>query len=178
MSTSNRSVTKSSQVSRATGLIAGAKKRFPNANEVLAFGGTTSTVAQVLAALQAIIDLRAAAEQAKAAATAKVAAEQSQLPPAVAVMRGFTSFVRSRFGSDPEALGDFDLSPRKAPTPKTAEEKAVSVAKAQATREARHTMGPKAKQSVKGSITAELVVTPTTTEPANPPKPQATTPHA
>jgi hypothetical protein len=93
-------------------------------------------------------------------------------------MRGFTAFVRSRFGSDPEALGDFDLAPRKARTPKTAEEKAVTVAKGKATREARHTMGPKAKQAIKGNISAELVVTPTTTEPANPPKPPPTTPHA
>ena len=157
---------KSSRVSRATDLIDGMKKHFQNASEQLPFGGATYTVAQVIAALQGIVDLRSAVVAAQATAKAKVVAERGQLPPLVAVLGGLVAFLLTRFGSDAETLADFGLKPRKAPAPKTAEEKAVAAAKAKATREARGTKSAKAKKDIKGNISAELVVTAMTSEPA------------
>ena len=172
---SGSSDTKSSRVSRANDLIDGTKKHFPNASDPLEFGGAKYTVAQVLAMLQSIVDLRDAVDASKATTKAKLADEHSQSPPLVAVMSGYTSFVRSRFGNSPEALNDFGLAPPKPRAPKTTEEKAVAAAKRDATRKARHTMGPKQKKDIPGNVSAELVVTPMSNEPAKPaPAPQAT----
>jgi hypothetical protein len=139
---------KSTRVVRAEDLIAGIKKRFPNPNDSVEFGGATYTVADVLAKLQRVVDLRDGVEQAQAAAKVKLAAEEAEEPALVVVLDGFTGFVRTRFGNSADALADFGLKPRKGPAPQTAEEKAVAAAKRKATRKARNTMGPKAKKKL------------------------------
>lgn len=97
-------------------------------------------------------------------------------------MSAVVAFVRFNFGGDPQALADFGLPPRRTPTPPTAETKAAAVAKREATREARGTKGPKAKQKIHGTVTAQLVVTPaapaTPESPASPAAPPATGPTA
>ena len=74
--------------------------------------------------------------------------------------RGFEAVIRGTFGNSADVLKDFGLTPRRAPTPRTAEQKAVAAAKRVATRAARHTMGKNQKKDVKGAVSATLVVTP------------------
>jgi len=153
---------KSTRAARAGSLIAGARKRFPNGGQTLTFGGgaVTVTVDAVVKELQTLIDNRAATTAAQAAARDKVKAEREQAPALVAFMKAFEDFVRFAFGADTAALADFGLPPRKERTPKKAVDKAVAAAKAEATREARGTKGPKARKAVRGNVTATLVVTP------------------
>jgi hypothetical protein len=77
----------------------------------------------------------------------------------------FIAYVRSAFGNSPDVLADFGLSPKKARTPLTVEQKAAAAAKRKATRQARGTRGPKAKLSVTGNVTG-VIVTPVTASPA------------
>jgi hypothetical protein len=117
-----------------------------------------------------------AVTEARATATAKVAAENEQTPDLLALIRAFEAFVRFTFGSSPEALADFGLAPPKARTPLTAEQLAVAVAKREATRVARGTKSAKQKKTIKGNVTAKLVVTPAGSGAASAPTPPAPAP--
>jgi hypothetical protein len=156
-------------------LIAGARKHFTNGGQVLAFAGALANVDvdDAVAKLQKLVDNRAKTLAAQATAKAAVEAERAAMPDLVAFERAFEGLLRLMFGGDLAILVDFGLQPRKQPVPKTSVEKAVAVAKAKATRDARGTMGPKAKRKVKGNVTGVLVTT-ITTAPA--PAPAASAP--
>jgi hypothetical protein len=167
-------------VTRAEALSAGATKHFPNASQSLTFGGATHTVTEVTTNLGQIVTLRTATTDAQATAKAKVAAETTQLPPLLLFMAAFVAFVKATFGNQPDVLADFGLPPKKARTPLTVEQKAAAAAKRKATREARGTKGPVAKQAIVGNVIG-VTVTPITTpaapaEPAAPSTPSAPTP--
>jgi sRNA-binding protein len=147
-------------VAHVTKVIAGMKKRFPNGSQVLQFGGGTHTVDEVTTALQAIVTNRTAVDTAKAALQVALDADEAAAPALLALLAALTKFLRSMFGTTADALADFDLDPPKVPAVRTAAEKAVAAAKGLATRKARGTGSAKQKKSVKGNVTATLVVTP------------------
>jgi len=157
---------KKTTATEATGLIAGMKKRYPNGSATIKVGGVDVTVDNAIANVQAIVDNRGAVTAARAAAKVTVANENAKMPPLIAFMNALVAFVRAAFGNDATALADFDLEPRRAPKPKTAEEKAVAAAKRQATREARGEVGTKKRKTIKGNVDAKLVVTPAPSAPA------------
>jgi hypothetical protein len=174
---------KTQRANLAAQMAAGAKKHFPDASQRLQVGGVTYTIDALSQALQAIADVRAGVEAAKAAAAAKIDAEEAQASANSALMNAFESVVRGMFPSA-DVLSDFGFAPRKRATP-TALVKAAAVAKREATRKARHTMGTLQKKSIKGNVTATLVVTPSSesaptadggTPPAGPLAPVAPTP--
>jgi hypothetical protein len=177
---------KKSAATRAVNLITGMKSKFPNGKQTLLVGNETITVDDAIGNLQAIVDNRGAVTTARAAAKAQVAAENAKMPPLLAFMSALVKVIRASFGTDASALALFDLDAPKARTPMTAEEKAVAVAKREATREARGTTSPKKRSKVHGSVNATLVVTPAastapvpaTPAPANPepPAPAAAAP--
>src|SRR5579859_5503917 len=148
------------RVVQVTKLLAGTKKRYPNGSQKLTFGGADHTVDEVNTNLQKFVDNRTAVDTAKASAKAKVDAERADLASLLAYIDEFVKFLRTTFGTAADALGDFGIPPPKARTPMTAEAKAVAAAKRQATREARGITTKKAKQGIKGNVTAKLVVTP------------------
>jgi hypothetical protein len=164
--------TKTETAARAGDLVAGTKKHYPNPGDKLAFDGASYTVQEVTDHLQSVVTLREATEAAQATAKAKVAAEKAQLPALLAFMAAYVAFVRATFGNSPDALADFGVEPKKAPTPPTIEQRAAAVAKREATRAARGTKGPKARLGVKGAVTG-VVVTPivATSSPASPATP-------
>ena len=141
-------------------LIAGVKKHFPSADQQIPLGGATMTVGAITQQLQAYVDNRTAVVAAQATAKTKVATERAQIPNLDAFISAFRGFVKLAFGNQADSLADFGMTPPKARTPATAEEKAVAAAKRAATRAARGTKGPKAKQAVHGNVTATLVVKP------------------
>ncbi len=148
---------KSTEIALAGQLIAGTNKHFANTSQ-LAFASATFTPAQVTASLQTIVKLRNDVNAAQAATKAKLAAEQAQAPTLHSFMAAYESFVRATFSNSPDVLADFGLT-KKARTPLTVDQKAAAVAKREATRAARGTMGSKQKKTVKGTVTG-VVVTP------------------
>ncbi|HEY1691960.1 MAG TPA: hypothetical protein VGG39_07350 [Polyangiaceae bacterium] len=153
---------KGTRATRAGQLIAGIRKRFPSGSQQLALGGAAGSVTADAAVgeLQQLVDNRSATIAAQATARDKVQAEKEANPGLVAFMNAIEAFIRLMFSNDTAALADFGLPQRKPRAPQTAEQMAVAAAKRKATREARGTKGPKAKQAIKGNITAQLVVTP------------------
>jgi hypothetical protein len=157
---------KKTVATRAGSLITGMKAKFPNGAATLEVGGVTITVDGTIANLQALVDNRAAVTATRAAAKAKVAEENAKMPTLLAFMRALVNVIRASLGTDAAALAVFDLEPPKARVPMTAEEKAVAVAKRDATRAARGTTGPRKRKTVHGNVHATLVVTPAAPEPA------------
>jgi hypothetical protein len=162
---------KGTRAARAGQLIAGARKHFANGTQVLTFTGgfANVTVDQAVAELQSLIDNRAASVAARATARDKVKAERDAMPALVAFVNAFEGLIRIMFANDTTALADFGLTPRKRPAPKKTADKAVAAAKAEATRKARGTTGPKAKRAIHGNVTAAIVVMPATPAPAEAP---------
>jgi hypothetical protein len=144
---------KNSDAARAGLLLAGAQKHMPSVTSVT-LGSVSYTSAQVGESLQAIVDLRAAVEDAKAATQAKMVAERARTPALRSLMTAFVAYVRTSYSNSPDVLADFGLKPKKAITPLTVEEKAAAVAKRAATRQARHTMGKNQKAAIHGTVPA------------------------
>lgn len=151
---------KDTQAAHAKQLIAGANKHFPNATQSLTVGGAPYTVSALTALLQRFVDLRDAVDVSKAATKAKIVAERAEAPSLHGVISGFVAYVKATFGNSPDTLADFGLSARKARTPLTAEQKAAAVAKRDATRAARHTMGSKQKKAIKAAVKVTVTSTP------------------
>jgi hypothetical protein len=161
---------KATRATRAEDLSAGTTKHFPDPKQKLAFNGASYTVAEVTGNLAKIPALRQATEQAQAAAHGAVADEKAQLPALIVFMAAYIAFVKATFGNSPTTLADFAISPKKARTPSTPEQKAAAKAKRLATRKARGTVGPVKKKSIKGNVVG-VVVMPVTAPEAAPPTP-------
>jgi hypothetical protein len=152
---------KNKAASRAEQLAAGIQKHFGTGGS-LVVAGTPLTPAEVLASMQTLADLRAAVSDAKAALQAKVAAEEAQAPALRRRMTAFVAYVRATLGNAPDVLADFGLKPTKTPEPLTVAQRTEAVARAKATRAARHTMGPQQKKAVKGTVTTIVSSAPET----------------
>jgi hypothetical protein len=135
-------------------LIAGTAKVLTGATSVT-FLGSSFTPAQITSKLQSIVTLRSDVDDAKAATTAKLAAEASQLPALHGFVTAYESYLRGVYGSQPDVLAQFGLKPKKARTPATVEAKAAAVAKRTATRAARHTMGSVQKKAERTPVRRE-----------------------
>lgn len=167
---------KNGQAARVTQLILGTNKHYPNGADRIQVGGATFTVTALTQLMQDFVDQRHAVEGSKAALKAKVETERTQAPSQLAVIRAFQTVIKGTFGNSADALADFGLAPPKAPTPPSAEKKAVAVAKRAATRAARGTVGKNKKKAIKGAVTATLVVTPLDAHSAAPSAPSGSTP--
>jgi hypothetical protein len=91
------------------------------------------------------------------------------------LLAALVTVVKGSFGNSPDVLADFGVPPKKAPTPLTVEQKAAAAAKRSATRAARHTMGTKQRQAVKGQVTG-ITITPHTASPPAAPSPATSAP--
>jgi hypothetical protein len=151
---------KSNEASRVRQLITGTNKHFPNGSQQLTVGGVAYTVTALTALLQSFVDSRDAVDAAKAAASAKIAAENARAPSLRGVVSAFVAYVRATYGNSPDVLVDFGLSLHKARTPLTADQKAAAVAKTAATRAARHVMGKNQRKAVKAPVQVTITSTP------------------
>ena len=155
-------------------LIAGADKHLTGVTQVPLLG-SSFTPAQITSELQSLVTMRADVDASKATTKAKIANEATQMPALRAFMSAFESFVKGAFGSSPDVLADFGITP-KARVPLTVQAKAAAAAKRASTRAARHTMGSKQKKGIKGDVTGVLVTpitapAPVVTAPSSPTAP-------
>jgi hypothetical protein len=97
---------------------------------------------------------------ARATWLAAVAADRDLRSESDPVISGVRQALRTMFGSAVDTLAVFGLEPRKVRAPQTPEEKAAAVQKAEATRKARMTLGPKQKAKIKGTVPATAPATP------------------
>ena len=154
---------KTTEAALAKALSAGTQKHLSTMPQMIV-AGSTVTPAQAEAQLDALAALRDEVTAARTTLNSKVALEKAQIPALRTFLLAFVAYVRGTFGNTPDILADFGLAPRKVPAARTPGKKTAAVAKAEATRAARGTMGPKAKLAVKGNVTG-IVVTPVTSAP-------------
>jgi hypothetical protein len=144
------STSKSSISDRDRLAIAGVKTVYGNLPAIV-LRGVSYAPADVIKAFQAQIDAVGATAKAKAAYDAALAAERTASASANGIFKGLKAKALSDFENQPEVLNQFGfkLPSRKTPS---AEEKAQAVAKRDATRAARHTMGKRQKAGIKGTV--------------------------
>jgi hypothetical protein len=136
---------------RIRDLIAGTQKHSTNGS--LTFGGATYSATALVQVLQSLADSLATEDTARASwqdALKNVRDAQAKAGP---IVQAYRSWLVATNGNAPSTLADYGLVPRKARTPLSTDKQAVANAKSKATRAARHTMGSKQKQDVKGTIT-------------------------
>jgi hypothetical protein len=132
----------------------------PQSFPLLVVGGKTVTVADAIAVLQARVDATNRVATTRAAWQEAMKAEEDERADTRAVVTGVRRGLQAAFDDSPETLGKYGLKPRKAPAVPV-HVRVAAAAKAKATRAARHTMGSKQKQAVKGDVT-DVVITPVT----------------
>jgi hypothetical protein len=159
---------KAETVARMQAMIQGLQKRFPNGQFTL--GNKAFTTAALVQTFQGLIDAIQKVNAAQASAEVAVTAMTSTKADVNQVFVGLKRNLLNTFGTDAETLGDFGLEPRKAPAPRTTEQKAATTAKMRATRKARGTTSKKQKLAIKGDVTG-VIVTPTTAQPSAAPTP-------
>jgi hypothetical protein len=141
------------------------------ANEpAIALGSAPQSPADIKKHLQASIDAADATQNARAQWVDASGAEVALRDDNVALLAALRSYVLLKFGkADTATLADFGFSVRKR-TPSTVETKAAAAEKSRATRTARHTMGPRQKEKVKGTVapTPPVPEAPTAEQPASP----------
>jgi hypothetical protein len=167
-------VTKATWEQRIRGLVAGTQKHSPNGS--LTLGGATYTATALVQLLQSLADALGAVDSAKASwqdALKNATDVRATVGPVVQVYR---SWLVATYGNAPATLADYDVTPPKARTPLTVEQKVAKAAKAKATRTARNTMGTKQKKSVKGTVPTTAPTTPSTPSQPVAPGPVASAP--
>ena len=137
----------------------------------MTIGGAALKNDDIVAAVLGRIATANAVGPARVAFQAVVKADRDERAKTRAFVSAVRRGLRVIFEGQLEVLAEFGLRPPKAPTPLTPTQKAAAVAKAQATRKLRHTMG--AKQRAKIKATDPAAATPPAAPPPVVPKPQA-----
>lgn len=119
----------------------------------VAIGGVSLTTADVVANLQTLIDSADTATSTRAAWRAAVQADRERIAKAKGFVSGLKQATRVAFAGSIDALADFGLVQRKMHVP-TPEQTMAATAKALATRAARHTMGKRQREAIKGTVPA------------------------
>ncbi len=133
-------------------IIAGILKHLQNVPAIV-LAGVSYTPTTLVALFQSHIDAANAVDTFKGQWKNAVVAFRTLSKTVSNAVSGLRELVRQMFNNAPDALADFGFAPKKAPKRKPVTN-VVATQKRRATRVARHTMGPKEKLSVKGSVTA------------------------
>jgi hypothetical protein len=116
----------------------------------LTIGGATYTPAQIVQIFTDRIASNKAAEAATAAKAAAIKADRDKRAAFASVVKAYRRMLEGMFSDSPDTLAAFGLAPIKVAS-KTVAVKSDAIAKSLATREARHTMGPKQKANIHGT---------------------------
>ena len=129
------------------------KQYVSSSKATIAIDGETHKVSEVIAMYQTCLDTRAALKTLRAQIKETLASRATAESVRRAADRALKPWVINQYGASSQQAHDFGFPPPKVPV-RTVEEKADAVALSKATRKARHTMGSKQKQEIKGTIVA------------------------
>jgi hypothetical protein len=148
-------------VEQDQGVIDGIEKNLVGHTFVL--GKRAYASQEVIAAFQARVDAGQAIIDARNALAAALKADAAERVRSGAFARGVRTILQGMFNETPDLMADFSMKPRKV-TKKSLEVLARAVARAQATRAARGTMGKRQREAIKGEVPAEPKPAPTNGE--------------
>ncbi len=130
-------------------MINGLSNNVPSTLRSMLVGGSSMTMAQVLAKFQAISDMLAAVTAAKTAYQHAIATRKGELVADRAFYANVVSNLKQVFGlTDQTTLSAFGILPPKTRAKPSSTTRAIATAKAAATRKARGTMGKKQKAAI------------------------------
>ena len=132
---------------KAVSLVAGMQKDL-TPKQSLTVIGKVMTQVQIIAQIQAITALYTAVDDAKSALKQQEQARADGLPAARLFIEGLEAALKAQFGIRNPQLEDFGIGIPGAKTQRTAEQKAISAAKARQTREAHGIMGKKQRAAI------------------------------
>jgi hypothetical protein len=164
---STTSKTKAAALAHVQAIIAGMTKHSPSSTFTI--GGTTYTTASLIQVFQGLVNAMTARDGAQAGAKDALAAERATQKQMGPILLAFKRLVLVAFANATSTLADFGITPPKARTPMTTEQRAARAAKAKATRAARGTTSKKKKLAVKGNVTGVSVTPITAPTAATPP---------
>ncbi|HEY6460046.1 MAG TPA: hypothetical protein VIY73_07835, partial [Polyangiaceae bacterium] len=145
--------TKTDQQSADQKLVAGLQKHEATVSSILIAGVPVPTTS-IITTLQSRITARTTTVTSRAAWQDDVQAEKVTVSQSQKTVNRTKQALQVMFAEQIGTLSDFGLTGPKPRTPLTTEQKAAAQAKAEATREARHTMGSKQKAKIKGTVPA------------------------
>jgi hypothetical protein len=145
MSGSSRLVTDSGEQKLLVGL-----QQYLSKVPAITVGAKSFAPADLVTILQERIASSQAVQTATAARSAAVRADRDVRTQTAPVVGALKRVVQGMFPGSPDILAVFGLQPHKVGT-KTVATKAAAVEKTLATRKARHTMGAKQKEGIKGT---------------------------
>jgi hypothetical protein len=137
-------------IDACTTRIAAIKKYITNSKTEIPVSGQLLNRAGVIAIFQGSLDTRAAVSTTKAELKAAQAERDDAETVRAAADDALKGWVTHRFGADSTETHAFGYGPKKVAVIPV-ETKQLAIERNKATREARHTMGPKAKLKVKGT---------------------------
>jgi hypothetical protein len=114
--------------------------------------GRELTVGELAALLDGRVQAAQAVDLKRREHSAAVAACRATVAESRPVVSGVRTQLISQLGATSPALADYGIPPRKTRQAATVEKLAVKVAKGKATRTVRHTVGPKKRLSIKGTV--------------------------
>ena len=151
------------------------KTYLTNPNATISVNGVQVKVADVTASYQACLDDRATQSTQRATVKATLVLHAAADSKRQVIDRALKSWVVNQYGATSKEAHDFGFPPPKVPV-RTVKSKATALQRSEATRTARHTMGSKQKEDVKG--TKVVLVDPANPgETVQPATPAASTPN-
>jgi hypothetical protein len=170
----NQKTNRDKIINRNRQAIAGIRKHFAAA-ATIPLGGKPTAPNDAVAVLQAAIDAVDRAAAAQQALHTAVTAQHAAIAASKVLLIDLRSVVESQLGRTDAVLADFGMTRPKRQVP-TEQTKAAAVVKRVATRQARHTMGPRQKAPIKGTVSAgdaKVATGSTSATAANPASPAA-----
>jgi hypothetical protein len=134
-------------------LIAGIKKHFGKAP--LVFDGEKHSAAEIIKVLQGRIDTGIALIAGHAALRTSVNADRAKAAETSQYVARVRQAILLTFGGVADVLADFGLVPPRERRALTAAERLSAVEKVKATRAARHTMGKRQRETIKGESSSD-----------------------
>jgi hypothetical protein len=144
------------QVSNDSALCDGLAKNHKQ-TEKLALDGKEVTVGEYIKMLRQRVALAKQADESRRQLRDDVAAYHAFIAETDGAVSTLRAALITRLGKTSSSLGDYGITPRKVRTSLTVEERAFVIAKAKATRAARHTMSKKQRLEIEGDAPAQIV---------------------
>jgi hypothetical protein len=130
-------------------MINGLTSNVPSTLRNMLIGGASMTIPQVLAKMQAILEMLNSVTAAKTAYQHAIATRKGELVADHAFYSNVVAYLKQAFGpTDQTTLAEFGILPPKAKAKPSTTTRAIAAAKAAATRKARGTMGKKQKAAI------------------------------
>lgn len=128
-----------------------ALKKHVKAKTTIKVNGQSIKAASLIAIYQAVLDTSAAVSTKRAETKAALADRDKANATRIAAEVNLASWVKTEFGADSPAAHEFGFPPKKKGV-RSVKANHAAVEKSLATRAARHTMGKKQRQQIKGTI--------------------------